>query len=315
MTLSDLLRYRDHVHGMTKQGSHLQAAAIIDQINTTVSLQTQDTPPLLSHCVHRIHSITRLLQQQLDDLGTQVGELDKLTQQCIDEFHDRYHSASKKIYQTQFSLYGTDKILGTGFDVTGDQRTLLRSRLITHSSWCDSGLIIRPANDDLVTSMSAMGILYLFDHQADMLAPAIARFPEHHRDKYRDYQGATPEALFQMPLAQMRLIFVQNFFNFMPWDIMQRYLIILSQLLRPGGTLIFTFNDCDHAVNVEFCERSWQCYQPARQVLAFTRSLGLEVYDRQWFNNGIAWVELQKLGKYRPLKGAPVLTKIHARSK
>jgi len=316
MTLSDFIDYRNRVHALAKNGVHHSAKDLLARTATELLPPVgNSSPPQITAMLARIDSVARHAEAQILDLQHLIENLDAEIQTCIAQHHPRYHAQSRHVYQNQFRSYGADKILDTVVDITADQRSLLRSRIMAHSNWLDTGLMLRPGRDELVESMSAMGILYLFDTHKELLVPAVSRFPEHHRDKYRDYWGLDPVDLRQLPQQQMRLIVVLNFFNFLPLEMVQQYLVQVTQLLRPGGTVIFTFNDCDHAVNVGFCERSWQCYQPGSEMLALTRGLGLELETRQWFDNGLAWLELRRPGKYRPLRGAPIVTKIHARSK
>jgi hypothetical protein len=113
----------------------------------------------------------------------------------------------------------------------------------------------------------------------------------------------------------MRLIFVREFFNTMSLDVIAAYLQRFQSMLRPDGVLICTFNDCDHSVNADMAEKNYQSYVPGRLLRAQAEALGLTVIDQRWFDNGLAWMEFQRPGKYRALKGAPISTKIHARPK
>jgi SAM-dependent methyltransferase len=315
MTLSDLLQYRERVHELAQNGAHHMAKDIIARVVTDIDTSHQVLPDPVANLQLRIGTAVQNIQHQIQHMTQLIQQLDAEIHQGIVAHHPQYHAQSRRLYENQFRHYTANKILDTPLDLTSDQRSLLRSRIMAHSNWLDTGLMLRAGRDDLVESMSAMGILYLFDTHPDLLAPAVARFPEHHRDKYRDYHGTEPNDLQQLPPNQMRLIVALNFFNFLPLDRIHQYLMNLTKLLRPGGVILFTFNDCDHAVNVGFCERSWQCYHPGDEILALARALGLELRGRQWFDNGVSWMELGLPGKYRSLRGAPIVTKIHARSK
>lgn len=316
MNLSDLINYRHQVRDLIKRHWYNPVTDSLSRVQSGVYIDKElVVPPDLAHRISQVNSMIQHISKQVNHTNEMLQELDDAIQQEINKWHEHYQSQSQHLYQSQSRFTDIHHILESRLDITQQQRDFLQARLMTHSSWCDIGMIIRPANEDFVVSMSGMSLLYLYDSVPQLLEPAITRFPQHHREKYRDYHGTSIGDLDQIPKGQARLIFVQNFFNFMPVDVMYQYLEVLCGILRPGGTIIFTYNDCDHAVNVGFCERSWQCYQPGSEVLARTRALALELRHRQWYDNGFAWMEMQLPGKYRPLKAAPIVTKIHTRSK
>lgn len=316
MSLQDLLKYRRHIHALAKHSSLAQSQEILTNLYDAVQ---QHAPAVLAPDVSvASNSIQHAITKNIEDITAvkqRLADLERRIQAEIYNLHDEYQAASKKLYALQLQHRPVASILNDWPALDDHQRTLLRSRVMTHSSWTDTGLIIRPGPDALVESMSSMGTLYLWDHCASLLEPALARFPEHHRDKYRGYHGTDARSLQQLPPQQMRLILAQNFFNFMPMENIDQYLPELVPLLRPGGVLLFTFNDCDHEINVDYCERRWQCYQPGHVIRTMLEQHGLLVDQHHWFDNGVAWIEARRPGKYRALKGAPNLTRIHAKSK
>lgn len=317
MKISDLLNYREQILGSQPLINVTQIQNSIKALEHSIAgdaaqnIKQTELNQSLTEFTAGVDHCVRGLQHVADIIQHLTRHVDRLIQQQ----HDPYLSRSRRLWQDQFSQWDQNAYLDRTLVMDSHQKFLLENKLQRHSGWQDVGLILRPGRGDIVESMAAMGTLYIFDWTASMIVDAMCRFPEQYRDRFRGYHGHGTASLDQLPGQQMRLIFVHNFFNYMHLDLIREYLMKLLTLLRPGGTVICTFNDCDYAVNALMAERNYQCYTPGHLLQQQAESLGLVVTDRQWFTNGLAWMELQLPGKYRSLKSAPISTKIHARSK
>jgi hypothetical protein len=122
------------------------------------------------------------------------------------------------------------------------------------------------------------------------------------------------EILEKVPNEQIGLCLVYNFFEFKPFEIVRKYLTEIFQKLKPGGTLIMTFNDCDRDKAVKLAEQHYACYTPGAMVQQFAATVG---YDQvfSWNNNGpTTWLELRKPGTLTSLRGGQTLAKIHLKN-
>jgi hypothetical protein len=103
---------------------------------------------------------------------------------------------------------------------------------------------------------------------------------------------------------------VYNFFEFKPFEIIRKYLTEIYQKLKPGGTLIMTFNDCDRDKAVKLAEQHYACYTPGAMIQPFAATVGYnQIFS--WNNNGpTTWLELRKPGALTSLRGGQTLAKI-----
>lgn len=317
MKISDLLKYQEQINQIRSQDWLSRVSLELQALEHAVVSGSGD---LISHTalctnisavtvgvedsLRRLNYLDSLLQDLLNNIQTQVSALEP-----------QYLARSERLYRDQLRFRDVFAILERVLPMTSDQKILLENRLQRHSGWQDTGLCVRPGAGDIIESMSGMGTLYVFDHAPALTAQAMSRFPEQHRDRFRDYHGVDPTALRQLPADQMRLIFVHNFFNYLSMSYIDQYIAELVCLLRPGGALICTVNNCDHAVNVDMAERNYQCYTPGHLLIKLAQRYGLVLTDQQWFSNGVSWIEFARPGKYRSLKASPISTKIHARPK
>jgi hypothetical protein len=98
-------------------------------------------------------------------------------------------------------------------------------------------------------------------------------------------------------------------------ELITRYITEAYQKLRPGGTLIMTYNDCDRAHGVALAERNFMCYTPGSEILKIAELTGFDCTYQHTGLGDLSWIELQRPGKITSLRGGQTLAKIVARSK
>lgn len=225
----------------------------------------------------------------------------------------------KNIYQQNDQAYAeslrwdtNDTIFSRRLKIDDDSNLILRSRLKNYTDWRWPGLIIRPSVEDFIEDMVPLDPLYVVDHNRDLLEPALGKFNETYRNRLRDYviNEDDREILKSLPDNQFGTVFAYNFFNYKPMNLVVRYLEEIYQKLRPGGSVIFTFNDCDRAHGVLLAEQNYMCYTPARTLKAHAEQIGYELMYQHNGQGDLAWLELQKPGALSSLRGGQTLAKI-----
>jgi hypothetical protein len=82
--------------------------------------------------------------------------------------------------------------------------------------------------------------------------------------------------------------------------------------MRPGGTLIMTYNNCDRAQGVGLVERGFMCYTPKKLIVAHAESVGFECEFEHDGAGDVSWLEFRKPGEITSLRGGQTLAKIVA---
>ena len=204
-------------------------------------------------------------------------------------------------------------MLSDQLDISDAGRSLLDIRIQRYSGWQNSAMIIHPGRESWIGSMVGNDPLYLVGEHHDLLKPAMSGYNEIYQNRLRTYivrESLDQELLPQIPNNQFGLVLVYNYFDYKPFEIIQRYLTELYEKLRPGGTLLMTFNDCDRWPAVRAAEVNVMCYTPGWMVRDWAQTLGFEiVFD--WNENGSwSWLELHKPGEFQSLRGGQTLAKI-----
>ena len=114
--------------------------------------------------------------------------------------------------------------------------------------------------DGWISLMVASDPLYLMGPNIISLEKSLRSFPEIYQKRVRLYEFNDKRDLSALPQSQFNLIFCWDFFNHLHVDVIDLYLQQMMRLLRPGGTLLFTYNNCDLVMSaklVDWDSASW----------------------------------------------------------
>lgn len=306
MKLSELVAYRD------KLRKH--------DINTFNSMNTQ---------------IFDLLQAEIEDpeyltLFTEhrnkiMRKIDKFKADHLDYDHkltEQIHAEEKSYLvdsEEQFKLYQTQEDLlskkGNILEIQPDTKEYLETRIDHYARWDQSGLQICPSHGDLTHTLVSLDPLYLIDFSDALIKPVRDQFNEQYRNRLRSYlmpKFNKQQPLFsRLPQQQFGFILAYNFFDNMPISVIQATLKECYELLKPGGTMLFTFNDCDLPHNILLVEQGWKYYTPGRLVRHYLENTGFTVLKHFKETYGMAWFEVEKPGQLDSIKGGQTLASVH----
>jgi hypothetical protein len=313
--LSDLVGYRNRL-------DHLEldsvAARLLHNLDAVVHMATQDPAVRFKKNNSRVLAAHQDLITGLENFCGAITHLTQSVDDLIAQQQQPYYERSWRLFD-QDMLYETpDYILSRQLSIEAQDRQILSARLLSYSDWRIPGLILRPGRTSWIDHLVALDPLYVADHHADLLSPAVEKFPPEYQRRMRPYvitDRSSDEIFKPLPNEQFGYVFAYNFFNFKPIELVERYLVEIWHKLRSGGTVLFTFNDCDWAHNVALAEKNYMCYTPGSRVIELARSQGYEILDHYRGGGDCAWLELKRPGKMRSMRGAQTLAKIIPRSK
>lgn len=268
----------------------------------------------------RVESDINNIQQDLDSVRQSVdafrnsfANVSRSLQHMVESRDQQMYEHSMKVYQEEFSQDNVEHILNRRLPIDQASENIMLARVKTYSDWRLPGMIIRPSKEEYVDSMVSLDPLYLVDHDVALLEPAKERYLPEYQRRLRLYtiNDYVKRPIFKnFPENQFGLIFAYNYFNYKPLSVINDYLAELFQLLRPGGRLIFTYNNCDLWHCVSFAEKNFMCYTPGVKIWNLARENG---YTVTFEHNGVLdakWIELMKPGEITSIKGGQSLAKI-----
>jgi SAM-dependent methyltransferase len=187
------------------------------------------------------------------------------------------------------------------------------TRIRRHSDWHYPCLQICPRDGEYTDHLVGFDPLYLVELHQEYLDVTKSKYPVEYQARVRDYligNGRYEWGMTNLPLNQFGFIFCWNHFNYQPIQEIQKYLKDIVQLLRPGGSCMFSFNDCDTFHGAKHVEFGGVFYTTKKMIVKLVTDLGLEVtdafsFETTWHN--ISWLEVKKPGTLDTIKAHQTL--------
>lgn len=189
---------------------------------------------------------------------------------------------------------------------------LFSSRLSLYNRWQHPAIQIRPAQGNITNLIKGCDPLYLVDTDEKLFEIVKQKWSQTYQRRLRYYtiNESNEELLVHLPDEQYGLILCIDYFNFRPMVIIKRYLEEMFKKLKPGGTAMFTYNNCDLPYGARNVENKFCCYTPGKEVIELAFKIGFELTKQIDADEKISWLELQKPGKLTSLRGGQTLGEI-----
>ena len=245
--------------------------------------------------------------------SAQVESLKKELRSEIEQHEQEYLVNSFRVYQEEMLHDTADTILNRRMRIDDDDDLMLRSRLRNLTDWRLPGMIIRPGVETYIEEMVPLDPLYVVDHDPELIHPAISKFTPEYQRRLREYvinDWADGPVLDKLPDNQFGTIFAYHYFNHKPMPIICKFLTEFYQKLRPGGTVLMTYNNCDRAHGVVRAEHTWMLYTPRRLIEQHAIDIGFELTTAYDGKGDVSWIEFRKPGDIVSLRGGQTLAKV-----
>lgn len=247
-----------------------------------------------------------------------IKQVKQELQQLVDDQEHQYLSESYKLYEAMMEQDTNDYILQRRLALSESSQNFIHGRIKRYGDWHHCGMILRPGQEDFFDALVALDPLYLVDINRELMQPFLSRFNPVYRSRVRPYviqESIDHGMLDQLPNQQFGFVLAFNYFNYKPLELIRRIMQEIFHKLRPGGTLAFTFNNCDRYGAIELVERCFMCYTPGRLVLSAAENIGYEIRETFLVDAACTWVEISKPGTLTSLRGGQSLAKLVAKSK
>lgn len=117
----------------------------------------------------------------------------------------------------------------------------------------------------------------------------------------------------QLPQNQFGFIFCWMFFNFRDLITIELYLQNLIKLLRPGGIIMFSYNNTDMYDSAKTSENGIMSSIPKKKLIELIKNIGFEIIKHQdtpnedFFIKNISYIEIKKPGLLHSIKSKQVV--------
>lgn len=242
-------------------------------------------------------------QREFEKIDNIVKEINNDIDQLTQKFFTRN-------YQNECFAYDIDfmrnvKIISLA---EGSEKVLL-SRIFLYNNWKYPALEIGCRDGAWTKHLVGFDPLYVADHFDIFLNSTASQFLPAYQARLRKYtiQDFT---IKNLPIDQFGFIFSFNYFNYLSLDTIKQYLVQSMRWLRPGGTILFTYNNADLSASAGLCENYFMSYVPKSMLVPLAESLGFHVVADFDFLPSTSWIELQKPGILKTVKAHQALGEI-----
>ena len=313
MKLSNIVSYLNHLDTLSMRDAASAAVAEVAKITQIV----QESKIQIDDVSQTLVAIQSDLEESLQKYEKNLTRLRENVQLLIEQLEPEYFNGCSARYQTGSRFDTPDYIMNRSLSLKPDTEQLLLNRLNACTNWQYPGMVIRPAHSPGLDHLVAFDPLYLVDTHEDLFSPVKKLFTTEYQRRLRYYvieEDSTQPIFWNLPHTQFGLVYAFRYFEFKPWEILQQYIDEVFDLLRPGGSFLFSFNDCDQWRAVGSVENFFCYYTPGRLVRARAQERGYEIVDIHSDASGTAWIDLRRPGTLNSIRGGQALASIFKKS-
>ena len=187
---------------------------------------------------------------------------------------------------------------------------LIVKRINLYSSWKYPALEIGCRDGEWTKLLVASDPLYIADVFPEFLTSAVSQFPELYQGRVIKYLIHYFYKIDNLPKNQFGLIFSFNFFNYLSIDSIKQILLNAMEWLRPGGTIIFTYNNADISTSAGLAESYFMTYVPESILVPMAESIGFETIATYNLEPSHSFIEFKKRGTLQSIKASQALGEI-----
>lgn len=256
----------------------------------------EDLSAEISKLAHDHKNISDLFQRDQEQLCVLLSTIqDKINNLSTQFFSDNY--------QLELKYLDPDSIRQTRvLKQDNEFEQTLVQRINLYSNWQYPALEIGCRDGEWTKFLVASDPLYIADVFEEFLSSAVKQFPALYQGRVRKYLIHDFYKISNLPKNQFGLIFSYNFFNYLSVDSIKQFLLQASEWLRPGGTIIFTYNNADLPAAAAYAESYFMTYVPESILVPMAESIGFELVYLYNCEPAYSIVEFRKPGELKSIK-------------
>lgn len=232
--------------------------------------------------------------------------------------------SSKKFSQSEYREIFHETPLPGPRELDQETQGIIDNRISGYAHPNYSSMILNPRNKDIINPLVASDPLYIcriqnfaddYNDDPGELNKLIDHFPEMYQRRLRLYHIASYDFTI-LPQHQLALVLCWNLFEYVSLDRVKTYIKKVYDLLRPGGTFMFSFNNCDLASSMEQAEEKFKSYSSAKKLIEYSTLLDYKItrIENHKIDSDsdeyVSWMEIQKPGDLKTVKIRQVLGRV-----
>ena len=316
-TLRRYVRYNDLIKNMDLDTIRRSINSQLSSVQTDLATNDFDVDNLKSTIASQHLEILKILEDIDDNLNIFKQGL----QQTVEELAIPYYTKSEIAYKQHLEMHPEDRRLRLRENnlLHNDKtKQVLFDTIDTYISNQYAALQISPGYGDVTEHILAGTPLYIADDDEAVLTHFTGEFFNdvmQRRTLFYTIDDDSDDPLGALPQNTMGFCVIVDYFNFKTVSVIEKYLQSLYNVLRPGGVVIFTFNNCDYPKAIDKVDEMYYCYTTGLEMQTVCKKLGYEIIklvarDYDELQNGISWLEIKKPGELSTIRAGQGLAQI-----
>lgn len=308
MKLSNIVSYRNTLVEEDFRRLHEQALKAIEGAYYHVYQQ----PAVDNNDKNELNFALENLNQAYKEITKNVDVICERLNQTIADREIEAYRESTRIWRDEMYWEKDENILSRRLNLSEEEAEKVKTMSMSANPKIP-GLIFRPGVETWIDNLVSFDPLYVVDRNLELLRPAVEKFHPVYQRRLRTYtvdEYSEGPLLAHLPQGQFGFCFAYNFFNYKPIEVIERYIKELWKLMRVGGTVFMTYNNCDRSHAVALNEVNFMCYTPGRRVKQLVESVGFEIVEYLDGNGDLSYITFKKPGELSSLRGGQTLAKI-----
>jgi SAM-dependent methyltransferase len=305
-TLVELVKFKNDLKNTIDQLT--LSAEVADRLGLVDTIRCRHTLTEYDHYIDRfVDEYRQLLAKNnsiVDVIKQSITNIDADIQQQVDG-----------IDFSQFVEEDIPFYLSTNDDI----ESIIQTRIGAYSNWKIPGLQLHCryigtqarnyATANFRTNvMAACDPLYFASYNKNNLIDMLAAgYADEYQRRVRMYEVSNRD-LSVLPQAQFGLVLCWDFLNYLPMEAVKWYLDACIRLLRPGGVLVFSYNNCDLERSAQLVDEKQACWATKTLIENLAVSLGYELITTTDLKTSdelttwVSWAEIRRPGVVRTVK-------------
>lgn len=263
------------------------------------------------------------LAGQLTQLGSHITKTDELIANLIQYVENLIEEQVKEFYRSGYLINGVEFTSETDVHNERQYRTVIcnediKQAVITdirnHTNSKYPALEIGPGDGQWTEFMVAADPLYIVDIHPEFIESTKSKFPIEYQRRLRSYllgwHDMPKDDLSILPQNQFGFIFSWQVFDFFPLDKIKLYLEQCFNLLRPGGVMMFSYNNCEFSNASVYAEIGFKSWMTKTLLIETCQEIGLEILDTKESLSGFHWIKIKKPGELKTIKAGQSMGEI-----
>lgn len=252
-----------------------------------------------------INEIKHIVDEHYHALNFITTDVEKIADICV-KIQKDIDIIAQKFFTNNYHLelecnFESDKSTRKLYKMPG-MDDLLMNRINLHSTVRYPALEIGCKEGEWTKFLVASDPLYIADRYVEFIDIASSQFTSEYRNRLRPYIIKNNYILEGLPENQIGFIFSYNYFNYLSLDSIKQLLIQSMSWLRPGGSMLFTYNNCDLPAAASYAESYFMSYVPKSLLIPMCESLGFEISASYDHEPAFSWIEIRKPGHLQTVK-------------